>query len=122
MIDFVRAARPESALCRVGIDDRFFDIGGDSLRAIQVVSRATAAGVTLSLQQLFQRHTIRELLGASVTDDRTEASSHTSARICKTASSRPSISRARFPAALETSIQITTEKAMAMVSFSRRSR
>ena len=46
---------------RVGIEDNFFDLGGDSLLCIQVVSRANRAGLQLKLSQLFHFQTIAEL-------------------------------------------------------------
>ncbi|XYI03830.1 non-ribosomal peptide synthase/polyketide synthase [Sorangium sp. So ce1128] len=46
---------------RVGIDDGFFELGGDSIRSIQVLSRARERGIALSLQELFQLRTIRAL-------------------------------------------------------------
>ena len=59
---------------QVGIQDNFFDLGGDSLRAIQVVSRARARGLTLSTPQLFQYPTIVQLAQQSkVGDCETEA-------------------------------------------------
>lgn len=45
----------------IGIDDNFFDLGGDSLRSVQVVAQAEARGLKIELQQLFQWQTIREL-------------------------------------------------------------
>ncbi|PYS75170.1 MAG: hypothetical protein DMF66_20170, partial [Acidobacteria bacterium] len=47
---------------RVGIDDNFFALGGDSIRSIQVLSSAEQSGLSFSLQQLFQHQTIRELV------------------------------------------------------------
>lgn len=49
---------------RVGIHDNFFDIGGDSLRSIQVRARATEAGLRFSLKQLFQLQTVARLASA----------------------------------------------------------
>ena len=46
---------------QVGIHDNFFDIGGDSIRSIQVVARAGAAGWRITPKQLFQNQTIAEL-------------------------------------------------------------
>ena len=46
---------------RVGLDDNFFDLGGDSIRAIQLHARARAAGLDFSLQQIFRHSTVREL-------------------------------------------------------------
>jgi amino acid adenylation domain-containing protein len=49
---------------RVGIDDNYFALGGDSIRSIQVRARAEAKGLRFSIQQLFQYQTIRELAHA----------------------------------------------------------
>ncbi|HZF11846.1 MAG TPA: amino acid adenylation domain-containing protein [Thermoanaerobaculia bacterium] len=49
---------------RVGVHDNFFDLGGDSLLAIQMVSRASQAGLRTSVRQLFQHQTIAELAAA----------------------------------------------------------
>jgi amino acid adenylation domain-containing protein/non-ribosomal peptide synthase protein (TIGR01720 family) len=48
-------------LDRVGVEDSFFELGGDSLLAIQVVSRARRAGVEVSPRQLFEYQTVAEL-------------------------------------------------------------
>ena len=50
-------------VAKVGIDDNFFELGGDSIRSIQVVARARAVGMGLSLQLLLQHGAIRELAG-----------------------------------------------------------
>ncbi|MEO5376862.1 MAG: amino acid adenylation domain-containing protein [Magnetococcus sp. DMHC-6] len=46
---------------RVGIHANFFELGGDSIMSIQVVSRAGEAGLKLTPQSLFQHQTIAEL-------------------------------------------------------------
>ncbi len=46
---------------RVGLDDNFFSLGGDSIVSIQVVSRARQAGLQLSPRDLFQHQNIRSL-------------------------------------------------------------
>jgi non-ribosomal peptide synthase protein (TIGR01720 family) len=46
---------------RVGINDNLFEIGGDSILVIQIVSRARQAGIKLAPAQLFERQTIAEL-------------------------------------------------------------
>jgi amino acid adenylation domain-containing protein len=45
----------------VGIDDNYFHIGGDSIRSIEVVSKARRHGLGITLDQLFKHQTIREL-------------------------------------------------------------
>ena len=42
----------------VGVKDNFFEIGGDSIRAIQILARARERGLHFSLQQFFQYQTI----------------------------------------------------------------
>ncbi|MEU0786337.1 amino acid adenylation domain-containing protein [Streptomyces sp. NPDC006173] len=46
---------------QVGIDDDFFTSGGDSIRSIQVVARATARGVRVSTRDIFEHRTIARL-------------------------------------------------------------
>ncbi|MEU2452099.1 amino acid adenylation domain-containing protein [Streptomyces sp. NPDC012765] len=53
-------------LDRVGIDDDFFAIGGDSIRSIQVVSRARSGGVEVSPRQIFDQRTVAELAAVAV--------------------------------------------------------
>ena len=45
----------------VGINDNFFDLGGDSILGIQLLARASEAGIRLSSAQLFEHQTIAEL-------------------------------------------------------------
>ncbi|MFB9907697.1 amino acid adenylation domain-containing protein [Allokutzneria oryzae] len=51
---------------RVGVDDDFFALGGDSILSIQVVSRARRVGVRLTAKDIFVHHTIAQL--AAVAD------------------------------------------------------
>jgi amino acid adenylation domain-containing protein len=46
---------------RVGIDDDFFGLGGDSILSLRILSRARDRGIDLDLPQLFQHPTIRRL-------------------------------------------------------------
>ncbi|MFF2614419.1 non-ribosomal peptide synthase/polyketide synthase [Kitasatospora sp. NPDC058046] len=50
---------------RVGLDDDFFLLGGDSILSIQVVSRARAAGLALSPRDLFRHPTVAALAAAA---------------------------------------------------------
>ena len=45
-------------LDRVGIDDSFFDLGGDSISSMQVVARARAAGVMCRPRDIFVEQTV----------------------------------------------------------------
>ena len=47
---------------RIGIHDNFFDLGGDSIMAIQIAARLSEAGFGLSPNQIFQYSTIAELV------------------------------------------------------------
>ncbi|MEX2964658.1 amino acid adenylation domain-containing protein, partial [Microbulbifer sp. TYP-18] len=51
---------------RVGIDDNFFALGGDSILSIQVVSRAKTLGLKLSVKDVLTFPTVRQL-ASSVT-------------------------------------------------------
>ncbi|GGV25378.1 hypothetical protein GCM10010277_06310 [Streptomyces longisporoflavus] len=46
---------------RVGADDDFFTVGGDSIRSIQVVSRARGRGVEVTPRQIFEARTVAGL-------------------------------------------------------------
>ena len=48
----------------VGIDDDFFEIGGDSLSSIRVIARAGRAGIRISPERFFERPTIRHMAAA----------------------------------------------------------
>jgi amino acid adenylation domain-containing protein len=49
---------------QVGIHDNFFDLGGESILAIQAASRAHKAGLAVTPRHLFQHQTIAELAEA----------------------------------------------------------
>ncbi len=46
---------------RVGVDDSFFDLGGDSISSMQVVTRARAAGLTCRTRDIFVEQTVARL-------------------------------------------------------------
>ncbi len=46
---------------RVGVDDSFFDLGGDSISSMQVVTRARAAGVVCRPRDVFVEQTVAGL-------------------------------------------------------------
>ena len=50
---------------RVGIDDNFFALGGDSIMSIQLVSRARKAGLIITPRAVFQHQTIAALAGVA---------------------------------------------------------
>ncbi|MFD1050546.1 phosphopantetheine-binding protein, partial [Kibdelosporangium lantanae] len=45
----------------VGIDDGFFELGGDSIASIQLSSRARRAGLKFTLREVFDHRTVAEL-------------------------------------------------------------
>ena len=47
----------------VGIEDNFFDLGGDSILSIRIVAKANRLGMPLTSRQLFEHSTIAELAG-----------------------------------------------------------
>jgi len=49
---------------RIGIDDNFFSVGGDSITSIQVASRAYAEGLSITPRQIFRYQSIAALAAA----------------------------------------------------------
>ena len=58
---------------RVGLHDDFFQIGGDSILAIQVVARAAEAGLYVEPRQLFEHPTVAGLAAVAAGAPRTDA-------------------------------------------------
>jgi len=56
---------------RVGIHDNLFDLGGDSILIIQIVSRAKDAGLKLAPNQLFDHQTVATLAEVAVSAEPT---------------------------------------------------
>ncbi|MER6401285.1 amino acid adenylation domain-containing protein, partial [Kitasatospora sp. NPDC001603] len=48
-------------LPRVGVEDSFFDLGGDSIRAVRLVGALRAAGYDITIPDVFQQRTIAAL-------------------------------------------------------------
>lgn len=57
----VNAWQDVLGLDRIGIQENIFELGGDSIRAIQILSRLSAAGIRLTLNQFFEHQTIEQL-------------------------------------------------------------
>jgi non-ribosomal peptide synthase protein (TIGR01720 family) len=51
---------------RVGLEDDFFELGGDSILSIQVVARAAEAGFQITPRQVFEHPTVAALAGVAV--------------------------------------------------------
>ncbi|MCP4154950.1 MAG: amino acid adenylation domain-containing protein [bacterium] len=51
---------------RVGADSNFFEMGGDSIKAIQVVSRANKEDVKISVQDLYRNQNVSDLARAAL--------------------------------------------------------
>ncbi|MEV5952090.1 amino acid adenylation domain-containing protein, partial [Streptomyces sp. NPDC051993] len=49
----------------VGVEDNFFDLGGDSIVSIQLVSRARTAGLSITPRAVFQHKTVEALAAAA---------------------------------------------------------
>ena len=49
----------------VGVDDDFFELGGDSISAMQVVARARRAGLGLTARRVFEHSTVARLAAAA---------------------------------------------------------
>jgi phthiocerol/phenolphthiocerol synthesis type-I polyketide synthase E len=51
-------------VAEVGIHDNYFELGGDSVQAIQIIAQINRQGFSLTPQQLFQNQTVAELARA----------------------------------------------------------
>ena len=54
---------------RVGVDDSFFELGGDSILSMQVAARARAAGLTCRPRDVFVEQTVSRLASVVGTAD-----------------------------------------------------
>ncbi|WP_156425517.1 MULTISPECIES: non-ribosomal peptide synthetase, partial [unclassified Mycobacterium] len=54
---------------RVGVDESFFDLGGDSILSMQVVARARAAGLACRPRDIFVEQTVGRLARVAVVTD-----------------------------------------------------
>ncbi|MFD0890452.1 phosphopantetheine-binding protein, partial [Streptosporangium algeriense] len=52
----------------VGVEDNFFDLGGDSILSLRVVARAREQGLRLTARQTFLRQTVAELAAEAGTE------------------------------------------------------
>ncbi|MFD8088168.1 phosphopantetheine-binding protein, partial [Kitasatospora sp. NPDC059722] len=52
---------------KVGADDGFFDLGGDSIRAVQVAALARGRGLGLAVAQIYEHRTLAGLAAAADT-------------------------------------------------------
>ncbi|SON61428.1 Linear gramicidin synthase subunit D [Mycobacterium simulans] len=55
-------------LQRVGVEDSFFDLGGDSILSVQVVARARAAGVVCNPRDIFIEQTVAGVARVACSD------------------------------------------------------
>ncbi|MEN3359374.1 MAG: hypothetical protein V7637_3356, partial [Mycobacteriales bacterium] len=53
---------------RVGVNENFFELGGDSILSIQVVARARQAGLRLTTKDMFLHQTIAELAAVATAE------------------------------------------------------
>ncbi len=56
-------------LGHVGVHDNFFSLGGDSILSMQIVARASQAGLRLTPRQVFQHQTVAELAAVAGTSE-----------------------------------------------------
>lgn len=60
-------------LARVGVDDDYFALGGDSILSLRVLDKARAAGLTFTVEDIFRQPTIARLAQAILTGHTTPA-------------------------------------------------
>ncbi|MEG4395135.1 amino acid adenylation domain-containing protein [Microcoleus sp. BROC3] len=57
----------------ISIHDNFFEVGGDSILSIQIISKANSAGLHLTVKQIFQHQTIADLAAVATTTETSKA-------------------------------------------------
>lgn len=58
---------------RIGIHDKFFEMGGDSVLAIQLIARSARLGLRLSAEQVFRHQSIAQLATVAATNRQIQA-------------------------------------------------
>lgn len=79
---------------RVGVNDNFIELGGDSILSFQVVSRAREAGLVLTLKQFYDHPTVARL-AALVQTSQTTADAPSASSILANSSAPQSNTRAQ---------------------------
>lgn len=57
---------------KIGLHDNFFGLGGDSIKVIQVASKAQDQGIKMSVEQLFENPTVYELVPVVINERKEE--------------------------------------------------
>ncbi|MFI6099300.1 amino acid adenylation domain-containing protein [Lentzea sp. NPDC051213] len=60
-------------LADVGVDDGFFELGGDSIMSVQLVSRARKAGLVITPRDVFEHRTVAGIATAAKTSEPAES-------------------------------------------------
>src|SRR5436305_2171616 len=58
---------------RVGVNDDFFELGGDSILSVQIVARARQAGLLFTVRQIFEHQTVAGLARHTTATDAADA-------------------------------------------------
>ena len=53
----------------IGVDDNYFNLGGDSIKAIQIVSRLAKQKYSIQLRDIFKSPTVRQLAASTMAPD-----------------------------------------------------
>lgn len=59
----------------IGLNDSFFNLGGDSISAMKLVSEARAEGMILTVMQIFQKRSLYDLAAAVKEEEKTDGTS-----------------------------------------------
>ncbi|MFJ2577291.1 amino acid adenylation domain-containing protein [Kitasatospora aureofaciens] len=86
-------------LPQVGVEDSFFDLGGDSIRSIQLVSRARRHGLTFTQRDVFTHRTIARL--ATAAQETAQEPAHTARTLPALPADRLASLRAAHPGAVD---------------------
>ncbi|HVV73495.1 MAG TPA: amino acid adenylation domain-containing protein, partial [Verrucomicrobiae bacterium] len=87
---------------RVGVNDNYFELGGDSIRSIQILSKAREEGIQLKLEDIFSEPTISGL--ARLANKTASEPAHPSTKAFELVSGED---RAKLPADVEDAYPLT---------------
>jgi len=92
---------------RVGVYDRFSDLGGHSILIIQVINAAKEAGVPLSLWMLYRHETVAEvaeLIDAEADAESTDGAAHADRSLRPVSAQQPAVLPSPLPVMAERNV------------------
>ena len=90
----------------IGVRDNYFDLGGDSITAVQIIARAHRQGIPITLHQLFEELTV-EGLARAVDDQGAQVADRVTGPVGLTPIQRWFLARSAVPSHLHQVVRVT---------------